>query len=310
MIQYRIKKSLLLGMACLGLLSVSGCGSSKRYAYMQDVELAKRYSVDYEHKLVVEPGDRIRVAVQSAYPELVAPFNGLGFQTSVPSISTVASSNSRDNVSSQELRGFGYTVNEKGEINFPVLGWVKVSGLTLDGVSRYIEEQIKKSKYLTDPRVETIFANFQVYMLGALNGVGDGVSSYRGGESQNAQSIQNHVFLPINSIGGGVLRVSDKRELSILEALAYMGDLPVNANIEKVMIIRRINGQFVTYCLDMKSTDIYTSPAFYLKQNDIVYVEPLYRKSDFEGVERVLQMFGYVATSITSVVALVALLRR
>ncbi len=299
MIQYHIKKSLLLGVACLGLLSVSGCGSPKRYAYMQDVELAKRYSVDYEHKLVVEPGDRIRVAVQSDYPELVAPFNGLGFQTSVPGVSTSSSGNS---TSSQETKGFGYTVNEKGEINFPVLGWVKVSGLTLEGVSRHLEEQIKKSKYLTDPRVETLFANFQIYMLGALNGVGSGNSSYT--ESQNT------TFTAINSIGGGVLRVSEKKELNILEALAYMGDLPMNANIEKVMVIRRINGQFVSYRLNMKSTDIYTSPAFYLQQNDIVYVEPLYRRGDFEGVERVFQVLGYVTTTITSVVALVALLRR
>lgn len=280
---------------------MNSCGSAKRYAYMQDVELAKRYSVDYEHKLVIEPGDRIRVAVQSDYPELVAPFNGLGFQTSVPGVSTSSLGNS---TSSQETKGFGYTVNEKGEINFPVLGWVKVAGLTLDGVSRHIEDQIKKSKYLTDPRVETIFANFQVYMLGALNGVGsgNGASSYAGN--------QNTTFTAINSIGGGVLRVSDKRELSILEALAYMGDLPINANIEKVMIIRRINGQFVTYRLNMKSTDIYTSPAFYLKQNDIVYVEPLYRRNDFEDVQRVFQVFGYVTTTITSVVALIALLRR
>lgn len=278
---------------------MSSCGSAKRYAYMQDVELAKRYSVDYEHKLVVEPGDRIRVAVQSDYPELVAPFNGLGFQTSVPGVSTSSSGNS---TSSQETKGFGYTVNEKGEINFPVLGWVKVSGLTLEGVSRHLEEQIKKSKYLTDPRVETLFANFQIYMLGALNGVGSGNSSYT--ESQNT------TFTAINSIGGGVLRVSEKKELNILEALAYMGDLPMNANIEKVMVIRRINGQFVSYRLNMKSTDIYTSPAFYLQQNDIVYVEPLYRRGDFEGVERVFQVLGYMTTTITSVVALVALLRR
>ena len=299
MIQYHIKKSLLLGTAFLGLLFMNSCGSAKRYAYMQDVELAKRYSVDYEHKLVVEPGDRIRVAVQSDYPELVAPFNGLGFQTSVPGVSTSSSGNS---TSSQETKGFGYTVNEKGEINFPVLGWVKVSGLTLEGVSRHLEEQIKKSKYLTDPRVETLFANFQIYMLGALNGVGGGNSSYT--ESQNT------TFTAINSIGGGVLRVSEKKELNILEALAYMGDLPMNANIEKVMVIRRINGQFVSYRLNMKSTDIYTSPAFYLQQNDIVYVEPLYRRGDFEGVERVFQVLGYMTTTITSVVALVALLRR
>ena len=276
---------------------MNSCGSAKRYAYMQDVELAKRYSVDYEHKLVVEPGDRIRVAVQSDYPELVAPFNGLGFQTSVPGVS-VAASNPSDHGASQEMRGFGYTVNEKGEINFPVLGWVKVAGLTLDGVSRHIEAQIKKSKYLTDPRVETIFANFQVYMLGALNGVGE-----NNGASSSYMANQNATFTAINSIGGGVLRVSDKRDLSILEALAYMGDLPV-------MIIRRINGQFVSYRLNMKSTDIYASPAFYLKQNDIVYVEPLYRQSNYEGIERVLQMFGYVATTITSVVAITTLFTR
>lgn len=304
MIQYRIKKSLLLGTAFLGLLFLNSCGSARRYAYMQDVELAKRYSVDYEHKLVIEPGDRIRVAVQSAYPELVAPFNGLGFQTSVPGVSA-SNSSSVNSTSSQDLRGFGYTVNEKGEINFPVLGWVKVAGLTLDGVSRHIEEQIKKSKYLTDPRVETIFANFQVYMLGALNGIGSGASS-----TSNTQNEQNAVFTAINSIGGGVLRISEKRDLNILEALAYMGDLPVNANIEKVMIIRRINGQFVTYRLNMKSTDIYTSPAFYLKQNDIVYVEPLYRQGNYEGIERALQVLGYVATTITSVVAITTLLRR
>ena len=123
MIQYRIKKSLLLGTAFLGLLFMNSCGSAKRYAYMQDVELAKRYSVDYEHKLVVEPGDRIRVAVQSDYPELVAPFNGLGFQTSVPGVSA-SNSSSGNSTSVQEMKGFGYTVNEKGEINFPVLGWV------------------------------------------------------------------------------------------------------------------------------------------------------------------------------------------
>lgn len=286
----------------MGLLTISSCGSPKRYAYMQDVEYAKRYSVEYEHKLVIEPGDRIRVAVQSDYPELVAPFNGAGFQTAVPGVSGASSaSNNAGTTEAQSVRAFGYTVNEKGEINFPVLGWVKVAGLTLDGVSRHLENLIKKSKYVTDPRVETIFANFQVYMLGALNITAGNGSSYNN---------QQTSFTPINSIGGGVLRVSDKRDLSILEALAYMGDLPINANIEKVMIIRRINGQFVTYRLNMKSTDIYTSPAFYLKQNDIVYVEPLYRRSDNEGIERVLQLTGYAFSAITSVVAMIALFRR
>lgn len=309
MILHSRKNLRLLGGVILAtLLMATSCGSPKRYAYMQNVEQAKLYSVEHPRLLVVEPGDRLQISVQSAYPELAAPFNGYGFPiVSTPGLTGSSSSNiAQSATDANAMRSYGYSVDEQGMINFPVLGQIKVAGLTLEGVSKHLEQRIKDSKYVTDPRVDVMFANFQIYMLGASKpeGAGVGTSTYSLVNGQYAS------FTPINTIGGGVLRISDKKELSILEALAYMGDLPVNANVEKVNVIRRINGQFVTYRLNMKSVDIYNSPAFYLKQNDIVYVEPLYRRSDNEGVERIMQLSGYALSSIASIVAVVALFRK
>lgn len=289
-------------LKCLSLLAVAfallmaSCGSPKRYAYLQDVELAKLYNVEHKNKIRVQPGDRLQIAVQSAYPELVAPFTGRGFQTSVPGFSS-----GNANVTNEDtptLKSFGYTVDSRGEINFPVLGYLKVSGMTLGEVAKFLEDKLKTSKYVPDARVMTQFSNFQIYLLGATP-VG-----------KTALQSSANSFTPLNGANGGILRLGDKEEVNVLEALAYVGDLPVNANIEKVQVIRRVDGQFVTYRLNLKSTEIFSSPAFYLQQNDILYVEPRYRRSENEGIERVLQLAGFALGSISSVVTVIALLRR
>lgn len=288
---------LVLVLFCLG-----SCGSPKRYAYLQNVELAKLYEVEHKNPILVQPGDRLQISMQSAFPELLGPFNGEGFQTNVPGLTGAETARSvGNNQDAQAIKSFGYTVDSRGEINYPVIGYVKVSGLTLVEVAKQIEEKVKASKYVTDPRVEVIFSNFKVYLLGALN-----VSS----TPQNLGSGNIVTMRPLNGVSGGVLSVSDRSELNILEALSFSGDMPINANVEKVNVIRRVDGKFVTYRLNMKSTDIFSSPAFYLQQNDIIYVEPRYRRSENEGIERILQLTGYAITSITSVVTVIALLSR
>ncbi len=280
------------------LLLLASCGSPKRYAYLQDVELAKLYSVEHQGKIRIQVGDRLRIAVQSAYPELLGPFTSRGFQTTIPGLPNSGATNVYD----EDVRGartLGYLVDSHGEIDFPVLGALKISGMTLEEASRFIEAKIKASKYVPDPRVQVLFTNFQVYLLGAApvakTSVGTGTNSG---------------FTPFNGAVGGILSISDKSELNILEAISYVGDLPINANLEKVQVIRRIDGQFVTYRMNLKSTELFSSPAFYLKQNDIIYVEPLYRRSENEGIERILQLTGYALSSISSIVAVVALLKR
>lgn len=296
----RINLKYLAGLALGVLLLGTSCGSPKRYAYMQDLEVAKLYSVEHKQRILIQPGDRLQFTVQSAFPELVAPFNGEGFQASVPGQNNA--SPRVHNPDQQSINSFGYTVNDNGEINLPVLGYTKVAGMTLNEASRYLEERIKGSKYVTDPRVELMISNFQIFLLGAVN---------RGASSEGSNNtLNNGILRPINGTQGSILTISDKSSLNILEALAYVGDLPLNANVEKVNVVRRVNGQFVTYRINLKSADLFNSPAFYLKQNDIVYVEYLYRRSENEGIERILQLTGYALSSISSIVAVVALLKR
>lgn len=116
------------------------------------------------------------------------------------------------------------------------------------------------------------------------------------------------MFTPINGVQGGMLKVADRESINVLEALAMTGDLALNARVDKVNVIRNINGQYVTYRLNLRSADIFSSPAFNLKQNDIVYVEYRYRRAD--PIDRGLQLTQYLFTTISSVAVVLALLKK
>lgn len=299
-----------LGSWLVTLLAVlflgASCGSPKRYAYLQNVELAKHYDVEYENKILVRPGDRLRIIVQSTHPELVKPFNGSGYSELVRAVGAVGAGDGENNYTRTEL--YGYEVDSEGYINYPVLGRVQVVGLNREGVARAIEAKIKEGKHIPDPKVDVMYSNFKIYLLGAA--VKGGASSDNGGGTYYGMGGYYSTFTPVTSIGGGILRVSDRDELNILEAIAFLGEMPMNANIEKVNVIRRINGQYVTYRLNLKSVDIFQSPGFFLKQEDIIYIEQLYRRSENEAIERVLQYGGYILSSISSVLTAMLLLRR
>lgn len=285
-------KKVVLGLALL--VGAYSCESPKRYAYLQNVELTKQYAVAYDQQTVVTPGDRLSIAVASSFPELAAPFNGgslvsggIGLaKTTVDADATV---------SGKEQQMLGYLVGEDGTINFPVLGKISVSGKSIPEIRALITDKIIQSKYLTDPRVEVMVSNYTIYLLGAIGS---------GGVNGSYQST-NSVFTRISTVEGGRLRIFDKDRVNIFEALAMVGDLPANARVSRVNVIRNEGGKYVSYRLDMKSTSVYDSPAFYLKSNDIVYVEPSYRRT--ESIDRAMQLSGYFFSTVSSVVAMIAL---
>lgn len=298
---------------CAGLLTLLvSCGSPKRYAYLQDVELTKQYSATYDNQIIVRSGDRLNISVSSSYPELARPFTPLGFDSSVPGLSQLGVANipgATSGTSAEETRGYGYLVSSSGEINFPVLGKLKIAGLTKEQVTQLIEQRILEGKYIPDPRVAVEYANFRIFLLGAALGGNPGDGG-RSGSSNYYQQGQSSSFGRIPGVNGGVLQVYDKDRLNILEAISLINDMPMNANIEKVNVIRLIKGQYVTFRMNLKSVDIFQSPGFYLQQNDILYVEHRYRRDEFEGIQRVMQVSGYIFSSIASVVAIVALIKK
>ena len=135
-----------------------------------------------------------------------------------------------------------YSVDNDGYIDFPVLGKIKVSGKTRWELADVIKKELLDRKYLDDAVVTVEFTNFKVSVLGEVT-------------SPGTYNIEG-----------------DK--VTILQALSLARDLTIFGKRENVSVIREQNGKRVIYEVDLTSTDLFNSPAYYLQQNDIVYVEP------------------------------------
>ena len=136
----------------------------------------------------------------------------------------------------------GYVVDNEGYIDFPILGKIKASGLSRWQLQEQITQALAEKKMLTDGLVTVEFMNFKVSILG---------------------EVTNPGTYTINS---------DK--VTVLEAIAMAKDLTIFGERDHVYVIREENGQRKSYQLDLRSADIFKSPAYYLKQNDVVYVQP------------------------------------
>lgn len=139
---------------------------------------------------------------------------------------------------------YTYLVDKDGYINFPVIGKVHVAGLTRQEIASEMEKMI--SKYVDNPLVNVQLLNFKVTVMGEVSRPG-------------SFTVKND-------------------RLSILDAIGMVGDLPITANRKNILVIRDENGRKETYRLDITSPTIFESPCFYMKQNDVVYVEPIKNK--------------------------------
>lgn len=157
-----------------------------------------------------------------------------------------------------------------GNINFPILGKLHVEGLKVSEVTDLIRNRIIEGKYIKDPLVSLEFLNFKYSVLGAVN-------------------------------GNGTFTVDGDR-ITLLEAIAKAGDVTSKGRVNRVAVIREEDGQRVMYMHDLRSKDLFQSPCYYLQQNDIVYVEPKYRKQDNEDKGwKYATGFLSLVTAITSI---------
>ena len=133
-----------------------------------------------------------------------------------------------------------YLVNRLGDINFPVLGKIHVKGMTILELTEYLTERI--SEKVIDPIVRVSLVNFEVTVIG---------------------EVKEPKTVPVKS-----------ERFSILDALGASGDMTEYGRRENVLVVREIDGKKVYQHLNLKDSKIAESPFFYLKQNDVVYVEP------------------------------------
>jgi polysaccharide export outer membrane protein len=135
-----------------------------------------------------------------------------------------------------------YVIDFEGNIDFPVLGKVKLVGLTIEEAKALFKKKFEEGQLLKDPVIIINFTNFRVTVAGAVN-------------------------------NPGVYAVSGER-ISILEALGMAGDLEIKARRDNVLVVRDFNGSKTYTRVDLTNKEIFNSPVYYLTQNDYVYVEP------------------------------------
>ncbi len=164
----------------------------------------------------------------------------LALMFNLPVISYQAGSEVVSGQGTQRL--LGYVVDNDGNIDFPVLGLIKAAGMTRWELANEIKSMIIEQNYIKDPMVTVEFMNFKISVMGEVTAPG-------------TYTIEG-----------------DK--ITLLQALSLAKDLTIFGRRDNVSVIREQDGERVIYQVDLRSVSLFESPAYYLQQNDIVYVEP------------------------------------
>ena len=162
-----------------------------------------------------------------------------------------------------------YLIDNEGYVNFPVIGKIKLAGLSRTEAIDLLKNKLDPD-YVKDPTINISISNFSITVLGA-------------------------VARP------GRFTIPNER-ITVLEALGLAGDLNIGALRENVKVHREENGTKKTYVLDLRSNSIFTSPAYYLQQNDIVYAEPNKPSSQDAAFNRNSGLFVSVASLLMTLV--------
>lgn len=245
-------------------LVVMSCASSRRVVYYlqeKSVEIPES-SVAFDARIM--PKDLITISVSTPEPEAALPFNLI-----VPS---AQSGNSLSSLVSQPTLQ-NYLVNNEGEISFPVLGQLKVGGLTTQQTSEMIISQLHK--YLKEPPIVTVrLINYKVSVIGEVN--------------------RPNMYTVINE------------KINVFEALAMAGDLTIYGRRDRIRIMREdINSYRYIITLNLNDANIIYSPYFYLQQNDIVYVEPNKAKSQSANIGSSTTLLVSVTSILISLAGLI-----
>lgn len=251
----------ILWASLLALLLLTSCASKKTYVYLQDMQMGTTYPIETKYEPVIHSDDRLSITVSCKNPELAIPFNIYGGVFKVGADGNVTTDDSN------RLNEKGYRVDVDGNIDFPILGKLHVEGMTVNAVKQLICDKIEEGNYMKDPLVSIEFLNFKYTVLGAVG--------HNGTFSTNGDRV------------------------TLLDAIAQAGDLTAKAKTDRVAVIREVNGERQMFMHNLNSREIFDSPCFYLQQNDIVYVEPKYRKKDNE--DRGWQIGTTLLSAITAV---------
>ncbi|MDE6028048.1 MAG: polysaccharide biosynthesis/export family protein [Muribaculaceae bacterium] len=224
----------------LSLILLASCSTPKNITYFQDLQNGQVLQPKNVYAIKVRPGDKLSIMANTQDPTLSAMFNLVQNQSRL--ISSSQGTTAGTTITTDGRTGY-YTVNSKGDINFPILGELHIAGMSREEVASFIERQLKTQDLVKEPVVTVEFMNTGVAVLGEVAHPG------------------RYEF--------------NEDKMTILDALSYAGDMKNTGERNNVLVIRKEGGQEVAYRVDLtNSASVISSPVYYMQQDDVIYVEP------------------------------------
>lgn len=231
----KLKHIILL--AVLGLL-FSAC-QTPHLGYFQDVKDNQTEQMAPPKSVTIQPGDKLSILVSSKNPELAYLYN-------LPIVGHYSASTSRGTLSTSQVAS--YTVDESGNIDFPILGEMHIQGMTRSELAHYVKKELISKDQIKDATVTVDFLDLYFSVMGEVKNPG------------------RFNF--------------DRDQVTIIDALSRAGDLTIYGRRDNVLVMREQGDKQLAYRLDLTNAQsLYKSPAFYLQQNDVIYVEPNKRRA-------------------------------
>ncbi|SHI36137.1 polysaccharide biosynthesis/export family protein [Aquimarina spongiae] len=250
------------------LISIVSCKAPKDVVYFQDSANLEKIGSPNSFTPVFKVDDIVSIFISAADMDAARPFNlGQGSNISAAGDAGAAAAGGGSGVEPN------YLIDENGNIDFPVLGKLKISGLTRVQVKDMIKEKLKI--YINDPIVSVRLMNFKITVLGEVARPG----SY---------TIPNE-------------------RVTIIEALGLAGDMTIKGKRENVMVIRENEGENTYHRVDLTSKSIFESPVYYLAQNDVLYIEPndsrvRTSKTNNNALGIIISVVGLVLSAVTLII--------
>ena len=249
-------------------LQITACKAPKDVIYLEKVNtetenIIETYETHQQYTTHIQPDDILTITVNNtASPEAVAQFNLPTIAYAIPNDQKITSTPSFQT----------YLVDNEGYVNFPVLGRIKLGGMSKQEAIKYLEKEI--GVIVNNPIVSIQFLNYKISVMGEVAKPGQFI-------------LQNE-------------------RISILDAVGMAGDLTINGKRTDVLIIRDNNGTIETHRVNLTSADLFSSPYYYLRQNDIVYVTPNEARQKNARYSQAEQMNITVISTIISAASIVA----
>ena len=215
------------------------CVPNRNLTYFNNLSEVSDYKIPIKNftEPIIQTNDLLSITVNTLSAESNTLFNSGVIQDNI----NPANGTNSNNINAPVRRYDGYLVDNDGNINFPVLGKVKLAGLTREEAIDKVTEEIKKS--VKNPIVNIRFLNFQITVIGEVN-------------------RPSTFTVPTEKV-------------NVLEALGFAGDMTPYGKREHVLVIREKAGVRSVTKIDFTNKDLLSSPSFYLQQHDVVYVEPV-----------------------------------